>query len=97
MTVSVYIRTFKTREGSSSPYYNTGDRGLHQSITPSLSARMSSISGIREGKRTAEEVSEAPDTKKARFDGDEGVLTSSATDGSTPKRSTSLRWIRHWH
>jgi len=79
------------------PYCNTGDRGLRQGITASLSARMNSISGIREGKRTAEEVSDAPDTKKARFDGDEGVLTASATEVSMPERSTSLRQIRNWH
>ena len=58
---------------------------------------MNSNSSIREGKRTAEGVSEAPDTKKARRDGGEGALTASATEFSTPKRSTYLRQIRHWH
>jgi len=95
--VYAYIRTFKTREGSSSPYSNTGDRRLHQSIPAPLSACMNSISCIREGKRTAEGVSEAPDTKKARRDGDKGALAASATEFSTPKRSTYLRQIHHGH
>jgi len=56
---------------------------------------MDSSFGTREGKRAAEEVSEAPDTKKVRCDGDEGISVASATEFPTPKRSTYLIRIRH--
>jgi hypothetical protein len=56
---------------------------------------MDSSFGTREGKRAAEEVSDAPDTKKARCDGDEEILVASATEFPTPKRSTYLMRIRY--
>jgi multisite-specific tRNA:(cytosine-C5)-methyltransferase len=53
--------------------------------------------GTREGKRIAEEVSETPDTKKARRDSDEDTLMASAFEFPTPKRSAYIIQISHWH
>ncbi|KAI9511664.1 S-adenosyl-L-methionine-dependent methyltransferase [Russula earlei] len=58
---------------------SVGVIGLQQKNLAWLGGHVYSSSGTREGKRTAEEVAEVYDVKKARLEGDEDVLMASAT------------------
>lgn len=69
------------------PYCNTSDQRRCQSIKVASPVSVCLIFSTREGKRTAEEVTEEPNVKKARLDGDEDMI--SATELST-NQCTSL-------
>jgi multisite-specific tRNA:(cytosine-C5)-methyltransferase len=79
-TGGFFVAVLQHRQSTTSPKY-----GLISPIR-----RLCSILDTREGKRTAEEVGEVHDVKKARLESDEDVLMAPATEVPTNKGISRL-------